>query len=53
VYAGVIIIIIIIIIIMIIIAYILVGKPEGKGPLGWPRRRWEDNIKKDLKAIGC
>jgi len=23
----------------------LVGKPEGKRPLGWPRRRWEDNIK--------
>jgi hypothetical protein len=28
---------------------ILVGKPEGKRPLGKPRRRWEDNIKMDLK----
>ena len=27
---------------------VLVGKPEGKRPLGRPRRRWEDNIKKDL-----
>ena len=27
---------------------VLVGKPEGKGPLGRPRRRWEDNIKMDL-----
>jgi hypothetical protein len=30
---------------------ILVGKPEGKGPLGRPRRRWEDNIKMDLRDI--
>jgi hypothetical protein len=28
---------------------ILVGKPEGKRPLGTPRRRWEDNIRMDLK----
>jgi len=28
---------------------VLVGKPEGKRPLGRPRRRWEDNIKKDLQ----
>jgi hypothetical protein len=28
---------------------ILVGKPEGKGPLGRPRRRWVDNIKMDLR----
>ena len=27
-------------------------KPTGKGPLGRPRRRWEDNIRKDLKEIG-
>jgi len=27
---------------------ILMGKPEGKGPLGRPRRRWENNIKRDL-----
>jgi hypothetical protein len=33
-------------------AYILVGKPEGRGPLGRPRRRWEDNIKMDLREIG-
>jgi hypothetical protein len=31
---------------------ILVGKPEGKRPLGRPRRRWVDNIKMDLKEIG-
>jgi hypothetical protein len=31
---------------------ILVGKPEGKRPLGRPRRRWEDNIKMDLREIG-
>jgi hypothetical protein len=31
---------------------ILVGKPEGKKPLGRPRRRWVDNIKMDLRAIG-
>jgi len=30
----------------------LVGKPEGKRPLGRPRRRWEDNIKMDLKGVG-
>ena len=32
---------------------ILVGKPEGKRPLGRPRRRWADNIKMDLQAVGC
>jgi hypothetical protein len=31
---------------------ILVGMPEGKTPLGRPRRRWEDNIKMDLREIG-
>jgi hypothetical protein len=30
---------------------ILVGKPEGKRPLGRPRRRWLDNIKIDLREI--
>jgi hypothetical protein len=30
----------------------LIGKPEGKRPLGKHRRRWEDNIKKDLREIG-
>jgi hypothetical protein len=29
-----------------------VGKPEGKRPLGRPRRRWEDNIRMDLRVIG-
>jgi hypothetical protein len=32
---------------------ILVGNPEGKRPLGRPRRRWEDNIRMDLREIGC
>ena len=31
---------------------ILVGKPEGKRPLGRPRRRWDDNIKTDLQEEG-
>ena len=31
---------------------LLVGKPEGKRPLGRPRRRWEDNIKMDLQEVG-
>jgi hypothetical protein len=31
---------------------VLVGRPEGKRPLGRPRRRWEDNIKMDLREIG-
>jgi hypothetical protein len=30
----------------------LVGNPEGKRPLGRPRRRWEDNIKMDLQEVG-
>ena len=32
---------------------VLVGKHEGKRPLGRPRRRREDNIKTDLKEVGC
>ena len=32
---------------------VLVGKPEGKRPLGKPRRRWEDNIRMDLREVGC
>jgi len=32
---------------------VLVGKPEGRRPLGRPRRRWEDNIKMDLQEMGC
>jgi hypothetical protein len=31
---------------------LLVGKPEGKGPLGRPRRRWVDNIRMDLGEVG-
>jgi hypothetical protein len=31
---------------------VLVGKPEGKRPLGRPRRRREDNIKRDLQEVG-
>ena len=31
---------------------VLVGKPEGKRPLGRPRRRWEDNVKMDLQEMG-
>jgi hypothetical protein len=31
----------------------LVEKPEGRRPLGRPRSRWEDNIKMDLREIGC
>jgi hypothetical protein len=30
-----------------------VGKPEGKRPLGRPRRRWEDNVRMDLQELGC
>jgi hypothetical protein len=32
---------------------VLVGKPEGKRPLGRPRRRWEDNNRMDLQELGC
>ena len=32
---------------------VLVGKAEGKRPLGRPRRRCEDNIKMDLQVVGC
>jgi len=32
---------------------ILVGKPEGKTPVGRPRRRWVDNIRNDLHEVGC
>jgi hypothetical protein len=31
---------------------LLVGKPEGKRPLGRPRRRWDDNIRMDLQDVG-
>ena len=32
---------------------VLVGKPEGKRPLGRPRRRWVDNFRMDLREVGC
>jgi hypothetical protein len=32
---------------------VLVGKPEGKRPLGRPRRRWVDNNKADFQEVGC
>jgi hypothetical protein len=32
---------------------VLVGIPEGKRPLGRPRRRWEDNIRMDLQKVEC
>ena len=32
---------------------VLVGKPEGKRPLGRRRRRWVDNIRMDLQEVGC
>jgi len=31
----------------------MVGKPEGKRPLGRPRRRWDDNIEMGLQEVGC
>jgi len=32
---------------------LLVGKPEGRRPLGRPRRRWVDNIRMELQEVGC
>ena len=32
---------------------VLVGKPDGKRPLGRPRHRWVDNIRMDLQEVGC
>ena len=32
---------------------VLVGKPEGKRPVGRPKRRWKDSIKMDLQEVGC
>jgi hypothetical protein len=32
---------------------VLVGKPEGKRPMGRTRRRWEDDTKMDLQEVGC
>jgi hypothetical protein len=36
-----------------IVCRVLVGKPEGRRPLGRPRRRWEDNIRMELQEVGC
>jgi hypothetical protein len=36
-----------------IVYRVLVGKPEGRRPLGRPRRRWEDNIMVDLQEVRC
>jgi hypothetical protein len=38
--------------IFLIFSVLLVGKPEGKRPLGRPRRRWVDNIRMDLGEVG-
>jgi hypothetical protein len=35
-----------------VVQRVSVGKHEGKRPLGIPRRRWEENVKVDLKAVG-
>jgi len=32
---------------------VLLGEPEGRRPLGKPRRRWADNIRMDLQEVGC
>jgi len=32
---------------------VLVGKPEGRRPLGRPRRKWVDKIRMDLQEVGC
>jgi hypothetical protein len=32
---------------------VLVGKPDGKRPMGRPRCRWEDNIRVNLQEVGC
>jgi hypothetical protein len=34
------------------VCMVLVGKPEGKRPMGRPRRGWEDNIKMDIQKVG-
>jgi len=33
--------------------WVLVGRPEGRRPLGRPRRRWVENIRMDLQEVGC
>jgi len=36
-----------------VVLRVVVGKPEGRRPLGRPRRRWKDNIRMDLREVGC
>jgi len=36
-----------------VLYWVLVGKPEGRRPLGRPRRRWTDNNRMDLQEVGC
>jgi len=36
-----------------VVCRVLVGKPEGKRPLGRPRRRWENNVKMNIQEVGC
>ena len=36
-----------------VVYWVLVGKPEGRRPLGKLRRRWADNIRMDLQEVGC
>jgi hypothetical protein len=36
-----------------VVSRVLVGKPEGRRPLGRPRRRWDDNIRMDPRKVGC
>jgi hypothetical protein len=36
-----------------VVCRVLVGKPEGKRPVGRPRHRWEDNFTIDLQDVGC
>ena len=36
-----------------VVCRVLLGKPDGRGPLGRPRRRWEDNIRMALREVGC
>jgi hypothetical protein len=35
-----------------LLSRVFVGRPEGKRPLGRPKSRWEDNIKRDLQEVG-
>ena len=42
----------VLLVVILLLHRVLVGKPEGKRPLGRPRRRWEDNNKMDLQEVG-